>query len=213
MKDDISFVKDIVIDGYLLIKNFNISITKGRNTMFLGTTGSGKTTVLKKMKNYFKNNKDILVCVYSKSFKNVKAYSGNDKKIMRFLKEESYIKHYLVDVILKKPKYLFLDDLSSFLSNADISLFFKLLDDYGITYGYFTTSSDLMFLFSYLYVISLNCIAMEGSPMSFFKEEKVFNKLGFSFPFYPSLSKKLMMYDILSDICFDCKELEGALWK
>lgn len=194
MNNRLIFNKDIVIDDFLLIKDFNIFVEQGKSVIVLGNSGSGKTTCLKKIRNYYKNNKSV-------GFGIVKDNMNKDAVV-----------NLLNELLSLDIDYLFLDDLNVYLDIDELISYFNKFKKHNITYIYFTTDTNTMFLFSYCLVISKNCIAMEGNPISFIKEEKIFNKLGFEFPFYYRLSSNLVLYNVLDKVCYDGKSLEESLW-
>ena len=208
------FRKDIYINNNLLIKNFDLNIKDYRSIIVLGSSGSGKTTVLKSIRRSFRLDNLVKVYISNTIRESEFTYDKSDDLVRKFLrKKDNYLTRInLIYLAINRPKYLFLDDLSGVLSNSDIQLYFAILKKYNITYVYFTCKTDLLFLFDYAYVIYLKCIAMEGTPRSFLKKESLFNKFGFDYPFYPALSKKLMLYNVINEICFDEEELEESLW-
>ena len=194
MNNKLVFNKDIFIDDFLLIKNFNICVEKGKNIIVLGNTGSGKTTCLKTMKKHYKYNKKVAFGIIKDNM--------NKEDLLSYLEE-----------LLKMDiDYLFLDDLSVYLDSDNLLSYFNKLKKRNITYIYFTTDTNTMFSFSYCLVLYKGCVAIEGNPYSFIKEEKLFNRLGFEFSFYYRLSSNLVLYNVLDNVCYDEKSLEESLW-
>ena len=194
MNNKLIFNNDIFIDDFLLIKDFNISVEQGKNIIVLGNTGSGKTTCLKAIKKYYKNNKRV-------GFGIIKDNINKEELLL-----------YLDELLNKEIDYLFLDDLSVYLDSEELLSYFNRLKEHKITYIYFTINTNVMFSFNYCLVLSRGCVAIEGNPHSFIKEEKLFNRLGFEFPFYYRLSSNLILYNILDSVCYDEKSLEASVW-
>ena len=123
------FRKDIYINNNLLIKNFDLNIKDYRSIIVLGSSGSGKTTVLKSIRRSFRLDNLVKVYISNTIRESEFTYDKSDDLVRKFLKKkDNYLTRInLIYLAINRPKYLFLDDLSLVLSNSDIQLYFAIL--------------------------------------------------------------------------------------
>ena len=119
----------------------------------------------------------------------------------------------MLEQILSKPKFLFLDDILFDFSLQDKKELLQILKQQNITLFYFTSNIDDVFLFPYLGVMGQNGILIEGETHLVLQEEKILKRLGYQLPFLIDLSLQLKSYGLIDQIYTNFKELTYALWK
>jgi len=140
---------------------------------------------------------------------NLKNLSYSISKLSRFFQ----IKILLLEQILSKPKFLFLDDILFDFSLQDKKELLQILKQQNITLFYFTSNIDDVLLFPYLGVMGQNGILIEGETHLVLQEEKILKRLGYQLPFLIDLSLQLKSYGLIDQIYTNFKELTYALWK
>ena len=128
----------------------------------------------------------------------------NNQKYLPYLKA-------LFKKIANKPKILVMDDLSSIFTYEDRVKIFNYLKSLGIKILYCTSDVEDVINFSYTIVLANKMVAMEGKTSLILKEEKLMKLLGYSLPFYVTLSTQLKYYGVLNHICYNKEELGDSL--
>jgi len=224
----------------LIFQNFNFLFLPGKNVCFIGNSGVGKTSLLKMIKEetsyegtIIKQGKcsvlydasissNLTIFEYLKysslsksehqmilQYLNLKNLSYSISKLSRFFQ----IKILLLEQILSKPKFLFLDDILFDFSLQDKKELLQILKQQNITLFYFTSNIDDVLLFPYLGVMGQNGILIEGETHLVLQEEKILKRLGYQLPFLIDLSLQLKSYGLIDQIYTNFKELTYALWK
>ena len=217
---------DLQLDGKKILTDFSLSFDGKNSICLLGESGSGKSLLLKTL---FKNSRLIdtngsceFYFLEGKEFLDWKAEidfehldSSWQKFLNNFLKGTSYVncRYALVLKLLKKPDFLFCEDLTRILSLNELQFLLKFLQEKNIKCFYITNQIESTVLFSYLIVIKNNKVAIEGSTLSVLQEEKIMKLLGFSLPFYVNMSIQLGYYGIVDKICLTKEELEENIWQ
>ena len=217
---------DLQLEGKKILTDFSLSFDGKNSICLLGESGSGKSLLLRTLyKNtqlldtngtyefYFLEGKEV------KDWKSEINYEHLDTSWQRFLnkilKGTSHLncRYALVLKLLKKPDFLFCEDLKRILSLKELQFFLEFLKEQQIKCFYITNQIESTIFFSYLIVIKNNKIAIEGNTLSVLQEEKIMKLLGFSLPFYVNMSIQLGYYGILNKICLTKEELEESIWQ
>lgn len=235
-------IKNLRIENqnYKMLDNINMTIYEGINTYICGTSGSGKTILLKaiagniKYKGQIKKNSKIEVVLDECKFtKNTIAeelvyetLEEKKKKIVNKFLTKTVLKKNPLEVdedvkrqilvcqaLLREPQLLFVDNLFSYFDSKMLKKVKTYLQKNKITLVNVSTRIEESLEYSYMYVLDKGCIAIEGKTMQVLEQEKILKRLGIGLPFYVDLSIQLRLYGLIDSICLSKEELEGALWK
>lgn len=223
-----------------IFNHFSFDFKEGRNVCLIGENGVGKTLLLKIVAGEITHTGDILkegVCrvLYKSEIISDSSiyeylscselsldYQGKVKSFLHLknfhypikqLNPKFQLKILLLEQILKRPKFLFVDDILFLFSREEKLELLNLLSDLDITLFYVTSHMEDTLLFPYLIVMGQNGILMEGSTYLLLQEEKLLKRLGFSLPFFAELSLQLKSYGLIDEMYLDKKELTSHLWK
>ena len=147
------------------------------------------------LKNYF-DIEDILE-------KNVKVLSKREKMLSKIILS-----------LIKYPDIIAFDDIFKYLSSNLKKQLIKYFSDNSITFiNVISDIEDSMYT-DYMYIFMKNGkIAIEGKPLSVFKEEKLIRRLGFNLPFMVDLSIQLSYYGLIDNIYLSKEEMVDKIWK
>lgn len=223
-----------------IFERFTFDFIEEKNVCLIGENGVGKSLLLKAVAGLVPYEGEILKSdKCSVLFQNQISSNGNiyeylhfsslsfevQKIITSFLKlnslnykvkdlnEKFRLKVLLLEQILKKTCFLFVDDIFGCFTLDEKQEFLHLLKKFHITFFYVTSNIEDVLLFPYLIVMGKNGILMEGKTLSLLKEEKIMKRLGFSLPFLVDLSLQLKSYNLLDEIFDDERKLTDAIWK
>ena len=115
--------------------------------------------------------------------------------------------------VIHNPNVILLDNPFTSLSYKDKEKFLNYFKDINKTIIIFTNNLEDTINSDYIYILHKYKIALEGSPLSVYKEDLLLNRIGLKIPFMVELSQKLMFYEILDKVYFDIEELVNVLWK
>ena len=116
-----------------------------------------------------------------------------------------------------EPRILVLDEALLMIDINEREEIFRILKDYNVrkkvTIISFTHDLDEAKYSDRLIILNDGKIVVDGSFPSVFEEELVMRKIGLEVPFSVELSKKLKLYNLVSDIKLDLEGLVNELWK
>ena len=120
-------------------------------------------------------------------------------------------------ILLKRPKIILIDELSSYMDYKDVIKIIKFLKEYqrkrNITIIYTTVNLEEIIDFDYLYIINNGQLLIEGKPLEVLQNDNLLNRIGLKIPFMIDLSVKLKDYELLSDIEITPEGMVDRLWK
>lgn len=123
----------------------------------------------------------------------------------------------LACALMLEPRILVLDEALLMIDINEREEIFKILKDYNVrkkvTIISFTHDLDEAKYSDRLIILNDGKIVVDGSFPSVFEEELVMRKIGLEVPFSVELSKKLKLYNLVSDIKLDLEGLVNELWK
>lgn len=127
------------------------------------------------------------------------------------LETSIYLKIIILITNIKKP--IIFNDVLSFLSDEKKEIVLSYIKKNKILFINFTSDIEETIYTKYLVVLSSAGVAIEGSTLKVFQEEKLLKKLGFSLPFALDLSLQLKSYKIIDEEVYDVDKLVNMLWK
>ena len=227
-------------DLEILIKDLNLEIVDNKNTAIIGSSSSGKTTLLKAIAGIFpatnleKKNKnsirvlinlpkssntvqDLLIKQKEEKFLNelldefsIRKYLNT--KLMK-LPKETLILVYILELIMEKPKLIVLDD---FFSHLKLDYKLKLLNwcqKLKITLMIVMSDIEDTLYMDNIIVMHKGKVLINDEKMAVYENEKLLNKLGIGLPFVVDLSRQLMYYGLVEEIYLTKESLVEKLWK
>lgn len=152
------------------------------------------------------------------------------KKVIKDLKLNKYkktnpkdldtttlIKLQLALSLVKLPKIVLIDSISSYLTKKEMKeimdILKKYIEEYNLTIIMTTNNLFDTIDSNYLYIISESKIILEGPPIEVLQKDNILNKVGLQVPFMIDLSVKLRDYDLIQDIELDKNRMVDTLWK
>lgn len=224
---------NLVLDSYKkngveILKN--IDITFNNNISIIGTSASGKTTLLRILEEkynvprVFKNTmfyhtsiedevKYLLLDTKQKKlvqdlFPNVNLMNNPNT-----LKNKEKIKLSILKGILSNKEYVSFDNILVYLSKKEKEYIIKYLKDNNIKF--IIVSNDLSDLFNTdeTYILNGGEIIAYGLSDKILLEEKLLKRLGFALPFMIDLSLQLKDYNLIKNVYLDKEMLVDKLWK
>ena len=139
-----------------------------------------------------------------------------NKKISK-LTDKEIISFQLLLALIKKPKVLLLDNISSFLNNKEIDELYNFLIKYkeknNLTIISTTLNLNESLYSDLLYIINNGEIVMSGNPKELLEQDNIINKNGLELPFMIDLSIKLKDYNLLDSSIYNIDNMVEALWK
>lgn len=223
-------------DNYLL-KDINLTIYENVNTFICGTSGSGKTLLVKAIDNKIKYKGEIVKngvveVVYEKHSFGTKKVRDELKfglldeegkgLVLEFIKEELLDKSLnqlekkiqklvlIVKALLVKPKVIVID--MNIEKDVRKKLFSYTKKKYITVVNVGTDIEDAL-SYSYMIVLDKGMVAIEGQTKQVLEEEKLLKRLGIGLPFYVDFSRQLMLYGLIDKVYLDKKDLVSKLWK
>lgn len=224
---------NLVLDSYKknnieILKN--IDITFNNNVSLIGTSSSGKTTVLKVLEEkyniprVFKNSmffhnsiedeiKYLLLDTKQKKLVQDLLPNVNLMNNPNTLKNKEKIKLSILKGILSNKEYVSFDNILVYLDKKEKEYIIKYLKDNSIKF--IIVSNDLSDLFytDETYILNDGKIIAHGASNKILLEEKLLKRLGFTLPFMVDLSLQLKDYNLIKDIYLDKEMLVDKLWK
>lgn len=225
---------------YDLIKNVSLCFYENVPVFLCGTSGSGKTLLLKAILGKIKYQGHI------SKFGNVEVIQSNtffdketiveelnyseleemQKKIVHKFISKTFLNKKIIEVdletkylillcksLIKKPKLLFLDTILSFLSKKTIQKIYKYANKEHITLVNVSTDIEESLFYDYMIVLDKGNVAVEGKTLQVLEQEKLLKRLGIGLPFYIDLSIQLRLYGLINNLYSSKEDLESALWK
>ena len=224
---------NLVLDSYKknnieILKN--IDITFNNNVSLIGTSSSGKTTILKVLEEkysiprVFKNSmffhnsiedeiKYLLLDTKQKKLVQDLLPNVNLMNNPNTLKNKEKIKLSILKGILFSKEYVSFDNILVYLDKKEKEYIIKYLKDNSIKF--IIVSNDLSDLFytAETYILNDGEIIAHGASNKILLEEKLLKRLGFILPFMVDLSLQLKDYNLIKDIYLDKEMLVDKLWK
>ncbi len=222
-----------------ILKNISLSFYKGINTFLCGTCASGKTSLLKAIKNNNEYNEIKIEGNVAVLLENEKFLESTVEKELKYyslsLKQQQFIQQYFDSEKLKqnpnalsfyeqkvlllctsfkqKSEILFIDNLYSYLNKFDLAQFKSFFQENAITVVLVSTDIEQALDYEYMVVMDKGKVAIEGKTLSVLLEEKLLKRLGIGLPFYVDLSLQLKSYGLIHDIYLNKEDMAGQLWK
>lgn len=236
------FIKNISFsyDGQTIFKNFNLSLSKYKTYSIIGEVGSGKSTLAKILAGTISYEGEVLinnanakekVSLVSEETKikytNIEELGNNIKELLSYFKLERLVSYSSKEISIKekievsiiqalslKKEVLILDSIFKYLDNSFKKDLIKYVKANNITLINIVSNEEDTLYTDYLIVLyKKGLIAIEGAPLSVFKEEKLVRRLGFNLPFYVDLSIQLGLYGLLDDIYLSREAMVKNIWK
>lgn len=227
-------------DEHAIFKNFNLSLNNYRTYSVMGEVGSGKSTLAKIISGTISyegevliNNKVARECVSLVSeetklkFTNIEELGTNIKYLLLYFKIEQLMSYSskelsinekiqvsIMQALSLKKEVLILDSIFKYLDNTFKKNLMKYLKKNNITLINIVSSEEDSLYTDYLIILyKKGLIAIEGTPLDVFKEEKLIRRLGFNLPFFVDLSTQLGLYGLLEDVYLTKEEMVKNIWK
>lgn len=227
-------------DEQTIFKNFNLSLSKYKTYSIMGEVGSGKSTLAKiiagtvsyegkvLINNANAKERVILVSEETKiKYINIEELRTNIKELLFYFKMEeleSYsskelsikekIEVSIIQALSFKKEVIILDNVFNYLNNSFKKNLIKYVKANNITLINIVSNEEDTLYTDYLIILyKKGLIAIEGTPLSVFKEEKLVRRLGFNLPFYVDLSIQLGLYGLLDDIYLSREAMVKNIWK
>ena len=119
--------------------------------------------------------------------------------------------------LMLEPRIIVLDEALLMIDIKERDEIFKILKDYNtrkkVTIISFTHDLDEVIYSDRLIVLNSGKIVVDSTFPQVFEEELVMRKIGLEVPFTVELSKKLKLYNLVSNIKLDLESLVNELWK
>ena len=144
--------------------------------------------------------------------KKLKLKKQSTTNINKLTKKEIVLSQIAISLI-KKPKILLIDNISTYFSDKEIIEIIKYLKEYKMTIIYTTIHLEESVYSDYLYFINNNKIVLEGKPLDILQKDNIINKIGLELPFMVDLSVKLKDYELIKDLELDPERMVDNLWK
>ena len=203
--------------------NFNLKIDRGSWVTIAGPNGSGKTTLVKLLAGLEKSYSCIKILDYVLDKKNLFdirkdtgfAFDTPDNFFACETVEDELAFSLENMAIMPKTIKKKINEISKLLKMEDILK----QNPYELSGGQkqkVSLACALMLEPKYsdrLIILNDGKIVVDGSFPSVFEEELVMRKIGLEVPFSVELSKKLKLYNLVSDIKLDLEGLVNELWK
>ena len=224
---------DLVLDSYKknnieILKN--IDITFNNNVSLIGTSSSGKTTVLKVLEEkyniprVFKNSmffhnsiedeiKYLLLDTKQKKLVQDLLPNVNLMNNPNTLKNKEKIKVAILKGILSNKEYVSFDNILVYLDKKEKEYIIKYLKDNNIKFIIVSNDLSDLFFTDETYILNAGEIIAHGASNKILLEEKLLKRLGFTLPFMVDLSLQLKDYNLIKDIYLDKEMLVDKLWK
>lgn len=139
--------------------------------------------------------------------------------LSRKMTDLDYAEKWLVSLasnLVYEPKVLIIDGGFEHLSSSKKEKVLEVLKNYrenGMTIVNLTSNIEECLYGDEIIVIDEGKALGFGSKEDFFDDLEFFDKNNIDFPFIVSLSNKLKLYNLISDVHFDMEELVNVLWK
>ena len=224
---------NLVLDSYKknnieILKN--IDITFNNNVSLIGTSSSGKTTVLKVLEEkyniprVFKNSmffhnsiedeiKYLLLDTKQKKLVQDLLPNVNLMNNPNTLKNKEKIKLSILKGILSNKEYVSFDNILVYLDKKEKEYIIKYLKDNNIKFIIVSNDLSDLFFTDETYILNDGEIIAHGASNKILLEEKLLKRLGFTLPFMVDLSLQLKDYNLIKDIYLDKEMLVDKLWK
>lgn len=144
--------------------------------------------------------------------KKLKLKKQSTTNINKLSKKEIVLSQIAISLI-KNPKILLIDNISTYFSEKEIIEIIKYLKEYKMTIIYTTIHLEESVYSDYLYFINNNKIVLEGKPLDILQKDNIINKIGLELPFMVDLSVKLKDYELITDLELDPERMVDNLWK
>lgn len=216
-------------DNQTIFKNFNLTLSSYNTYSIMGSCGSGKSTLAKIISGIIPYEGEVLVNNELSSDKvilvneetNIKVNNVDELLIYfdievlknRELSRKDKIVISLLNALALKREVLILDNIFNYLDSSFKKKLIKYLKNNNITLINIVSNEEDTLYTDYLIVLYSGEIAIEGSTLSVFKEEKLIRRLGFNLPFYVDLSIQLGLYGLLDDIYLNKEAMVKNIWK
>jgi ABC-type molybdenum transport system ATPase subunit/photorepair protein PhrA len=227
-------------DNKVILNNISLDFYQGVDTFICGTSGSGKSSLLKAINGDIKYTGNINKCdnVYvlddKLSFSNTlvsslisinklddgaKKFVGSffDNVILESTADKISFREQklllIFTTLIHKPKVLFIDNVFSFLNSSDIKKIRTYFKKQKTTLIVVSNNIEDALNYPYMIVMDKGIVAIEGKTMQVLMEEKILKRLGIGLPFYVDLSIQLKLYGLIDDIYLKKKDLRDNLWK
>lgn len=236
------FIKNVSFsyDAQTIFKNFNLSLNKYKTYSIMGEVGSGKSTLAKIIAGIVSYEGEVLINNASAKEKvslvneetkikytNIEELGTNIKELLSYFKIEDLMSSFSKELSIKekievsiiqalslKKEVLILDSIFNYLDNSFKKELIKYVKTNNITLINIVSNEEDTLYTDYLIILyKKGLIAIEGTPLSVFKEEKLVRRLGFNLPFYIDLSIQLGLYGLLDDIYLSREAMVKNIWK
>lgn len=225
----------ITLENFSLSKNNNdilknINFVFDRNTSLIGTSSSGKTSLLKvledkyKITRIYKNDtfyqtsiedelKYLLLNVDQKKLVSDLLVNVNLGINANNLKNDEKIKLNILKALVINPEYVSFDGVLDYLKKDDKEKVLKYLNKNSIKYIIVSNDLNNLFYTDFTYILNEGSIVAYGPSRDMLLEEKLLKRLGFSLPFMVDLSLQLRDYNLVKMIYLDKETMVNVLWK
>lgn len=205
---------DVYIDDELM-SNYDITFLKN-NFMVVFDDSEFKTEYVAEELNYYLSK---LGYNFNECVKKIESLS-KDFKIEHLLNEridtlrlvdKVFIK--ILSFLIVKPKVLGIDELLCYLSKSRVNMIIDYIKNNNITLINVTSNSEHLLISDYVIVMSNFKALMCVDAYNVLNGNSILPYLGIKLPFVVDLSNNLMIYDIVSKVEFDNRELVDKIWK